>query len=121
MKTWLGECRVVDDRGVLAMCIDVEATMCLVMRVERDGSLVMDVSDGEREGRGSVHVALCFAQASHCSCFEPGLYKIWEVRVSSMEGWLEQQLPYRLRGISWQKIRPMASGAGQVSSICANE
>jgi hypothetical protein len=73
MKTWLGECRVVDDRSVIAMCIDVEATMCLVMRVERDGSRVVDVSDGELKGH---EAALCFAQARHCSCFEPGLYKL---------------------------------------------
>lgn len=55
------------------MCLDVEATMCLVMRVERDGSRVMDVSDAELKGREAT---LCFAQTTHCSCFEPGLYKV---------------------------------------------
>lgn len=35
MKKWLDECRVMYGLGVVAMCIDVEATICLVMRVER--------------------------------------------------------------------------------------
>jgi hypothetical protein len=37
MRMWLGESQVMDGWGLVAMCIDVEATMCLVMRVERDG------------------------------------------------------------------------------------
>ena len=36
-----------DSWSVVAMCIDIEATICLVMRVGRDGSRVMDVSDGD--------------------------------------------------------------------------
>jgi hypothetical protein len=36
-----------DDRSAVAMCIDIEATMCLVMRVKRDGSRLIVVSDEE--------------------------------------------------------------------------
>lgn len=46
-KTWLGECRVMDSRNAVAMCIDIEATICLVMRVKRDVSRMVDVSDEE--------------------------------------------------------------------------
>lgn len=39
--------RRMDSRSVVAMCIDIEATICLVMRVKRDGSRWVDVSDEE--------------------------------------------------------------------------
>lgn len=38
------------------VCIDIEATMCLVMRVEHDGSRVVGMSDGELVAREAVHV-----------------------------------------------------------------
>lgn len=36
-----------DSQSVVAMCIDIQATICPVMRVKRDGSPIIDVSDEE--------------------------------------------------------------------------
>jgi hypothetical protein len=36
-----------DSRSVVAICIDIEATIYLVMRMKRDGSRLIDVSDEE--------------------------------------------------------------------------
>lgn len=56
------------------VCIDIEATICLVMRVERDESRVMDVSDVVLVDREAVHKVLCscvFArQGRHCYRFD---------------------------------------------------
>jgi hypothetical protein len=72
------------------VCIDIEATICLVMRVERDESREMD---GELVVREAVHEALrpaCFLQALFLP-FSHGCP--WEARISALEGRIELLLP----------------------------
>jgi hypothetical protein len=85
------------------VCIDIEATICLVMRVERKESRVMDMSDVELVDREAVQMVLnsCvfFRQGRHCSYFD-------ELGRHNSRGWkdltLELQLPSRL--MRWNPV-----------------